>query len=403
MSESFRLIVESGPERGRIVEIDDSVLTVGRQDGNDIVFDDPRVSRRHLRVEVSSNVAYLTDLGSSNGTFVNGQRLEGVRSLRDGDIVDLGESRLRVAVSAEDRPVGAHAPTPDRSLPNCPRLVLQNGEQQGLAFPLDRGVLTTGRHASNQIVLDDRQASRHHARFYLRDGMVSVSDLGSAHGTRVNGQAIHGTVTLRPGDLIQIGTSLLRLEAPEAALDRGANRGSPTVAHDLPRRPIPEAAAGGSADAPPHRQQDAPAMAWPPSGGYPPPQFGANVAAPPAAGARASPSRSRVVGIVAAVTLLALLCGTISMAAVLIRQRSTTASPTPGAFTGTVPAVVSPAGTRPAGNGGANPAPPGPGAGPTPTPSTSLPQDDLVRGGAKAGAERRPEQPLTGILAFQSQ
>src|SRR3954467_14487078 len=75
--------------------------TVGRE-GCDIVLADPEVSRRHAALRITGDGAAVEDFGSTNGTFVNEQRVEGTRSLNDGDVVRFGntEWELRGAVQA---------------------------------------------------------------------------------------------------------------------------------------------------------------------------------------------------------------------------------------------------------------------------------------------------------------
>lgn len=65
--------------------------TLGRGDV-EISFEDPFASSRHARIELQSGVAILEDLGSTNGTYVNGERLEGPWSLRGGDQIAIGDT-----------------------------------------------------------------------------------------------------------------------------------------------------------------------------------------------------------------------------------------------------------------------------------------------------------------------
>ena len=58
----------------------------------EIKFEDAFASSRHARIELQSGVAILEDLGSTNGTFVNGERLEGPWSLRSGDQIAIGDT-----------------------------------------------------------------------------------------------------------------------------------------------------------------------------------------------------------------------------------------------------------------------------------------------------------------------
>jgi len=66
-------------------------LTIGRDSSNAVAINDAEVSRRHSRLTFQGGKYVLEDLGSTNGTFVNGQRLAGPVVLKAGDIVSLGE------------------------------------------------------------------------------------------------------------------------------------------------------------------------------------------------------------------------------------------------------------------------------------------------------------------------
>ena len=71
-------------------------LLVGRDAACDIAFDDPAISRRNSRVFLAGGVVYLEDLGSQNGTFLNGARLEMASILRSGDEIALGDTAFRL-------------------------------------------------------------------------------------------------------------------------------------------------------------------------------------------------------------------------------------------------------------------------------------------------------------------
>ncbi len=71
-------------------------LVIGRDRAAQLVLTDPEVSRRHARLETHDATVFVRDLGSSNGTFLNGRRLTGALELREGDTVDVGTTRLIV-------------------------------------------------------------------------------------------------------------------------------------------------------------------------------------------------------------------------------------------------------------------------------------------------------------------
>jgi pSer/pThr/pTyr-binding forkhead associated (FHA) protein len=70
--------------------------TIGRADDNVVVLEgDDYASGRHARVESGLDGTWVVDLGSTNGTYVNGERLEGRRRLHEGDLVQVGDTELR--------------------------------------------------------------------------------------------------------------------------------------------------------------------------------------------------------------------------------------------------------------------------------------------------------------------
>ena len=78
----------------------DSELVVGRE-GVDLLLDDPEVSRRHARIAVEEEALVVEDLESLNGTWVNGERIEGRRVLATGDIVRVGDTTFEIRGAGE--------------------------------------------------------------------------------------------------------------------------------------------------------------------------------------------------------------------------------------------------------------------------------------------------------------
>lgn len=91
-NDSFRLIVRRGPQPNQIFELTKDAITLGRDITNDITINDPEVSRHHLRITRGADGYTIEDLGSTNGTFINGQRLTGSRAMNRGDMIGLGET-----------------------------------------------------------------------------------------------------------------------------------------------------------------------------------------------------------------------------------------------------------------------------------------------------------------------
>ena len=82
-------------EHGRLRHVElDCPAVVGRSPETDLMVLDPEVSRRHARFENDGKVVFLTDLESSNGTFLNGKRLRETIEVRPGDQIDVGAARV---------------------------------------------------------------------------------------------------------------------------------------------------------------------------------------------------------------------------------------------------------------------------------------------------------------------
>ena len=93
----FRLRIRDGEVRMLVGE-----HIIGRGQNCDVVLDDGRVSRQHARLVVSDSAVMLCDLGSVNGTFVNGRRIRGEQSLAPGDRIRLGGSELELSSAEEE-------------------------------------------------------------------------------------------------------------------------------------------------------------------------------------------------------------------------------------------------------------------------------------------------------------
>jgi pSer/pThr/pTyr-binding forkhead associated (FHA) protein len=89
---SFRMIVRTGPNPGTTYDLTKEVTLMGRDVSNDIILGDSEISRQHARLTRTPGGYVIEDLGSTNGSFVNGERLMAPRVLNPGDLVALGEN-----------------------------------------------------------------------------------------------------------------------------------------------------------------------------------------------------------------------------------------------------------------------------------------------------------------------
>ena len=89
------VVVTDGDGDGRVFEIDAAALTVGRGDPNDIPLEDEFASIQHARLEARKDGVWVEDIGSTNGTVVNGTRIDGPRKLAPGDVIRVGDTDFR--------------------------------------------------------------------------------------------------------------------------------------------------------------------------------------------------------------------------------------------------------------------------------------------------------------------
>jgi len=212
-------------------------LTIGRTPGNDIVIDNVGVSRRHAVIRVQGGKAFLEDLGSANGTFVRGQKIERY-DLQDGDEIAIVKHRLVYRIPKGTEAPSRVEPIPDpgqrtmyidtttiaqavgsRQAPRSegaaattlrPRLLLPDLKK----FALDEDEVTLGSGSGCQIQLSGMFVGRVHAKIVrTKEGQLKIQHLGGLAGTRVNGEKISEHI-LKHGDEIEIAKQklLFRLE-----------------------------------------------------------------------------------------------------------------------------------------------------------------------------------------------
>jgi pSer/pThr/pTyr-binding forkhead associated (FHA) protein len=212
-------------ERGALVTqcfVDAEPVTIGREPTNQIVVDDPEVSREHAAVLPVGRDHILEDRGSANGTFVNGARVER-RILKHGDVIALGRFNLRylnpratgsvdlertmlisgLERTAKDEPSGGTLLPAVRAVrvafPSG-RATIESGPGEGDTVELERVVAIFGAPGRESMVI----ARRPHGYF-----VTSVEGAPP----RVNGRAIgRGAHPLASGDRIECGGQRIRFQ-----------------------------------------------------------------------------------------------------------------------------------------------------------------------------------------------
>lgn len=254
------------------------VVTIGRQAGAYLLIDDAAISRRHAEISYANNQYILRDLGSANGTFINGARLEpgSAYILKHGERVQFGKNasftfQLRPSAAAlthtgaeptkfHEMKTGFYDPRAaapstinrEATQPQGQPIINAAGELllPGATQPLSagnvarlaespalivvaRGIpalyflrkgkhIVLGRDKKADIVLSDVLASRKHAEIIPGPDGFYIRDLGSSNGVIVNQARIDNPYLLASGDRVTIGNSLIYFMSPGDERDQSA-------------------------------------------------------------------------------------------------------------------------------------------------------------------------------------
>ncbi len=186
-----------------------SPVSIGRAANCGIVLLNTSVSRHHARLEYDGTHYLLRDTNSANGVFINGARLSNTPcAVKHGDLLRIGQ----VEMSFKIIPGGDLALLADAPIRTTCLEVIK-GWQKGLRFELTSEEIVLGRAGSSpdevHIAILDRAVSRKQAKIIRQGDCFILTDLNSANGTRVNGILIQAPHTLRDGDALEMGETVM--------------------------------------------------------------------------------------------------------------------------------------------------------------------------------------------------
>jgi pSer/pThr/pTyr-binding forkhead associated (FHA) protein len=215
---------------GRSFEVTEDVFQIGRdEEGAKVHLEDPAASWLHAEVTRHGDSLYLRDLGSRNGTYVNGELVAVPHPLADGDVIHIGNTDLTFHGST---PAAATQPSPSAIRPGSAvrsgvGLLCMQGRFLGVWFAIPGRSATVGRDASCDVTIADLTVSRRHAELRQDEEGWRISDLGSTNGTVVRGEPLErgAWVTVAQGDEIKMGNIVVTL-ADRASAPSGVRSAS---------------------------------------------------------------------------------------------------------------------------------------------------------------------------------
>jgi ABC-type multidrug transport system ATPase subunit len=225
-SSEFKLILNENITSEKEFELTRPEIVIGRDPSTDLAIPSPSVSRRHARLIREGGGYALEDLGSSNGTFLNGKRLAGRHTLKSGDEIRLGQAIVLTYEAPRDLD---KKETVVSSSPAMPASALQTQLEQNInleeleaappkllvsiaggsshTYSLTRPLLTVGRAEGNDIVIASPIVSGQHARLERVNGGYQLVVLPQAKNpVFVEGQPVDGARLLKNGEILRIGS-----------------------------------------------------------------------------------------------------------------------------------------------------------------------------------------------------
>jgi pSer/pThr/pTyr-binding forkhead associated (FHA) protein len=228
-------------------DIEGDRVRVGRNEDNEVQIDSMAISRHHCVMERDAGGWMVRDLGSHNGTNLNGTRIEGSQPVRHGDTLEVGHFHISVSTdeatqSLEDElprapsvpltksgsesrqgPVAAEHAAKRKGF-----LILHN--RPGPALILERDLLQIGSHPDADVPLPGPRKLALVVRGYGGFQVINVGPLGDE--VRVNGQTVEDRAWLKDGDELKLGDLELRFHEGLPLRDES------TLTFDAPTIPL---------------------------------------------------------------------------------------------------------------------------------------------------------------------
>ena len=185
-----RIIIELKGEAIKELPLDKDQMVLGRDKKCDIHLDDRGLSRKHAMLESRGGAIWISDLGSSNGTYVNGEPITSSICLHSGDTISIGLYHVRLEGL-------------DEIQSGTPILTL-NGPEGVHRFALTGEQITIGRGQKNDISIPHKSISRKHILIRIENEKFVVEDMGSQNGIKIKGKRIDGPTEFQAGTVLEV-------------------------------------------------------------------------------------------------------------------------------------------------------------------------------------------------------
>jgi pSer/pThr/pTyr-binding forkhead associated (FHA) protein len=226
------------------VEIGQGDVLVGAGADCTVMLAAPGIGPRHCKLFARDGQTFVQPLGNAV-TVLNGKQIAAETPIKPGDLLLF--ARVGARVVAVEKAQAATLPrrplaSGDEDGRTRVRMALPKFVMRGVSGPTFGktfgvvGALTLGRSAECDIAIPSDEISRHHAKLQVVPDGVMVEDMGSANGTFVNNQRVHGAVLMKHGDELRLDTVRFLLMSPAAEAAAAAQRSAEPVAAVAPAK-----------------------------------------------------------------------------------------------------------------------------------------------------------------------
>ncbi|MDY6954886.1 MAG: FHA domain-containing protein [Thermodesulfobacteriota bacterium] len=198
---------------------EDRTVTIGRAEAADVRLDNVAVSRQHATLTLREGTHLLTDLGSVNGTLVNGRRVKGTVAVTETDRIQIGKFLFELTPSQERVPSASAFSDFEATLmlnardQRRPRLRLVGGRATPNEFYLEKKkTVMLGKGANCDVRVPGWLVAKVQSYVWARGGEHYLVHVAGWRRTTLNGRKIRGEQKLRKGDTVGIGATTLRFE-----------------------------------------------------------------------------------------------------------------------------------------------------------------------------------------------
>ncbi len=223
----------SGDHADEVIKLRRDATIIGREKG-DVTINDSEISATHCQIQEIGGVYHIFDMNSTNGTFVNNERVVKAK-LKENDLITIGNTSFRINLKEEQGI--RHISTVFKSMKGDKskssslietlieselsnthihgiRIEATYGNGQKDVIELQQRMVYIGRASSFGHFDKDTEISRKHLLIKLSNtGEVFIEDQGSTNGSLLNGKKIKGMHQVHPNDIVQVGDTKLRISA----------------------------------------------------------------------------------------------------------------------------------------------------------------------------------------------